>query len=231
MLNKIRQNKLKIALAAAALFALIFLYGVFLWHEEIFSRIKDFSIALQECAEGLNDMPLAVFPIAVFLLPIFALPVTPVYFLAGGRGENICLIIFVCALGLFANIIFSYFISKKFSDFFREKLARRGIRVPSVPRDEHYDIVFLLRMIPGNPLAVQNYFLGVAGVDFKPYIMLSLPIQFVQLVAYIYFSDGILHGDAANFMLGVSLLGVIAVIARIVQKRVSKRNGISQEKR
>lgn len=79
------------------------------------------------------------------------------------------------------NILASYFISKKFGAFLRRKLEARGLNVPRLPPYEQYEFVFLMRMIPGNPLAVQNYALGLAEIPFAKYVAVSLPIQYVQI--------------------------------------------------
>lgn len=74
-------------------------------------------------------------------------------------------------------------------------------------------------MIPGNPLAVQNYVLGAANIPFDKYVLVSLPIQYIQIAAYVYFGEGVFEGGLSKLMLGTSILLVIAVIARMLDKR------------
>lgn len=229
MLAKIKRHKIKIAFGGLAFLAIVLLWSFLLWQDEIFALIKEFSAWLREEVKLLNKAPLILFPVAILILPIVGLPVSPVYLVAGGRQENIWLVILLCFLGVVANMALGYFIAKKFANFVRPKIEARGIKVPQVPRDEQCDIIFLVRMIPGNPLTVQNYLLGLADVEFKRYMLVSMPVQFFQVAGYIYFSDGIISGSASNFFLGVSLLCVIAVIARIVQKKF--RNGFSKKRR
>lgn len=229
MFEKIRRNKIKFAIAALVFIAIVLLWAFFIWQEEIFALLKSFSVWLKGELSLLNKAPLILFPIAILILPIVGLPVSPVYLVAGGRPENIWLVILLCFLGVVLNMALGYFIAKWFAGFIRPKIEARGIKVPEVPRDEQCDIIFLVRMIPGNPLTVQNYLLGLANVEFKRYMLVSMPVQFFQVAGYIYFSDGIINGDAANFFLGVSLLCVIAIIARMVQKRF--KNGFSKKKR
>lgn len=230
MLSRIRKHRIKILAFAALALAAVLAWSALLWKNEIFCLLQNLSVWLREETRILNDAPLALFPLAIFILPIFALPVSPVYLVAGGREESLLLVIPVCFAGLVANMAVSYFIARRFSAFIEPRLLKRGFRVPKVPRDEHCDITFLVRMIPGNPLAVQNYLLGLAGVDFKKYMAVSVPVQLVQMTGYICFSEGILNGKVGNFMLGVSLLCVGAVIGRMVQKRLKKRNGLSKAK-
>ena len=124
-----------------------------------------------------------------------------------------------CLLGVTANIFLSYFLGRKFGTFLRSVFARRNIKIPQILPSEEYELIFLMRMIPGNPLSVQNYGLGVANVSLFKYAIVSLPIQYIQIVAYIYFGEGIFEGGISKIMLASSLLFVIAIIARILDKR------------
>lgn len=229
MISKIKKNKVKIIAVAFLILVGIVLWSVLLWQDEIFALLKTFSAWLKTEISLLNGAPLILFPLAILILPIIGLPVSPVYLVAGGRTENIWIIILLCFLGVVANMALGYFIAKKFANFVRPKIEARGIKIPVVAKDEQCDIIFLVRMIPGNPLTVQNYVLGLANVEFKRYMLVSMPVQLFQVAGYIYFSDGIINGDASNFFLGVSLLCVVAIIARIVQKRL--KNGFSKNKR
>ena len=228
MINRIKRHKIKIVAAALLALVGILIWSLFIWENEIFILVQKFSLWLREESATLNSAPLIIFPILLFLLPIFALPVTPVYLIAGAREEPVFLVVALCFAGVTANICASYFIARKFSKWIEPRLQKRNFRIPEINADEHYDVTFLVRIIPGNPLAVQNYALGLAGVDFKKYLVVSLPIQFVHVTGFIYFSDGILSGDTSNFMLGASLVCAGAVIGRIVQKRLKKRNGLSK---
>ena len=87
-----------------------------------------------------------------------------------------------------------------------------------------------------NPLAVQNYVLGAANIPFDKYVLVSLPIQYIQIAAYVYFGEGVFEGGLSKLMLGTSILLVIAVIARMLDKRYgyklrgAKKDGISKTK-
>lgn len=171
-----------------------------------------------ECIEGL---PLWAYPLACFLLPIFILPITPVYFAAGASGANIMFVILLCYVGVVLNMAFSYFISRKFAVFVRGILTRRGVEIPHLKKISDGDFVFLVRMIPGNPLCIQNYLLGLTGVDFKMYMIVSMIVQAFHVSGYIYFSEGIVRGDFAAFILGASLICVFIAAARILKKRMN----------
>ena len=186
----------------------------------------------------LDGVPLICYSLVIFALPIFFLPVTPVFFIAAARvGEfPIWEIVFFCCLGVTLNIAFSYYISRKFGAFLRRKLDARGVNVPRLPEKHQYVFVFLMRLIPGNPLAVQNYVLGLAEVPFFKYAVVSLPIQYLQIFGYVYLGDGFLKGGLGKIVAVVACFAVLAVFARILDKKYGhkfrrKSDGLPAAKR
>ena len=104
-----------------------------------------------------------------------------------------------------------------------------------MPPYEQYEFVFLMRMIPGNPLAVQNYALGLAGIPFVKYVVVSLPIQYVQIFGYVYLGEGFFTGGFSNMAIAVSFFVILAIVARMLDKRYGHKlrgkNGISKTER
>jgi len=234
MLDYVRKRKLKFALFFAACAVALVLWGAFLAREDISEAIVGASGYFRKCVGMLEGVPLAYYALAIFLLPIFFLPVSPVFFLASARMPEYSYpeVLAVCWLGVAANIIASYFISRKFGMIIRRIFARKGINIPDFPPSAHYEFVFLMRMIPGNPLTVQNYALGLANVSFAKYVLVSLPIQFVQIAAYVYFGEGVFEGGLSKIFLGSGILFTLAAIARMLEKRYGYKlkggkNGVS----
>ena len=211
----------------AAAFAAVVLFSVF--EPEILGFAEFVKKQISPLFARIESLPLWAYPLACFLLPIFVLPITPVYFAAGASNANILLVIFLCYFGVVLNMAFSYFISRKFSDFARGILNRRGAEIPNISEKSATDIVFLVRMIPGNPLCVQNYLLGLSGVDFKKYMEVSMIVQAFHVSGYIYFSEGIVRGDFTALIFGASLICVFIAAARILKRR--KQYGISEIER
>ncbi len=221
MFNFTKNRKLKLSIFAVACVAIVFVWSVFIWQAEISKFVAYASQKLNECVGFLDGVPLAFYALAIFALPMIFLPVTPIYFVAAARTDehSYFAVLLCCLVGVTANIIVSYFIGRKFGIAIRDILSSRGVNLPRLPRSSHGEFVFLFRMIPGNPLAVQNYALGAAGVAFAPYMAVSLAIQYVQIAAYIYFGEGIFEGGFSKIVLGSSVLLSAAIIARIVEKR------------
>ncbi len=235
------KNVKKYALWLAAAFALFALAagGVLcVWGAEISELLRAAGAFFSEKLAVLDGVPLICYSLVIFALPIFFLPVTPVFFIAAARvGEfPIWEIVFFCCLGVTLNIAFSYYISRKFGAFLRRKLDARGVSVPRLPEKHQYAFVFLMRLIPGNPLAAQNYVLGLAEVPFFKYAVVSLPIQYLQIFGYVYLGDGFLTGGLGKIVAVVACFAVLAVFARILDKKYGhkfrrKSDGLPAAKR
>lgn len=221
MFDFIKERKLKFFVFGILCVFAIVAWSVFVWQDDITNFLSDLSLYFRDKVKVLDDIPLVIYSLAIFILPLFFLPVTPIYFLASVRTDEYSYIIILifCLIGVTANIVVSYFIARKFGVFLRSVISKRGLKIPEISSSEHYEFIFLMRMIPGNPLTVQNYGLGIANVSFFKYMVVSLPIQYIQISAYIYFGEGIFEGCISKIILASSLLVIIAIIARILDKR------------
>ena len=227
-MEKISLKKILAAAFCIAIFAAIL---AFIFRENLGAAadfLRDFLAAV---FEKIEHLPLWAYPIACFLLPIFVLPVSPVYFAAGTSVENMFAVVLLCYLGVVLNMLFCYFLSKKFSDYARGVLERRGLKAPKVGEDSEGDFIFIVRMIPGNPLSVQNYLLGLAGVGFKKYVVISMIVQAFHVSGYIYFAEGIVRGDFASLIFGASVICVLAALARILKRKGRGKDGLSEIER
>ncbi|MBR4597964.1 MAG: VTT domain-containing protein [Opitutales bacterium] len=224
------KGKIKMLLFFAIAILVLAVLAAFCFRENFCAAaelIKDFS---KSAFEKIENMPLWAYPVACFLLPIFMLPVTPVYFAAGTSVENMLGVVLLCYFGVVLNMAFCYFLSKKFADFARSALERRGVKAPKITESEG-DFVFLVRMIPGNPLCAQNYLLGLSGVGFKKYMIVSMAVQAFHVSGYIYFAEGIVRGDFAAFIFGASMICVLVAAARILKRKGRGKDGLSEIER
>lgn len=221
MVRMLFKYKVKIvALVAVAVF-MFCLWSFCIWGDDISLMLRNAGEYLRDNISQINNFPMFVYAFGTFLLPLFFLPVTPVYFLASARavdGSTFMVALAYCYVGVLANMAFSYFLARRFGRFLRSKLAARGIHVPEVPRYEQYEFTFLMRMIPGNPLVVQNYVLGLADIPFDRYMLVSIAVQFVQIAAYVYLGEAIFEGGMSKIFLGVSVVGVLCVAAAMLKK-------------
>ena len=210
-----KKRLLKLCAFGVLCVVLAALWTFFVWRDEIAVMLAELGEFFRDGVKFLDGVPLICYSLVIF-------------------ASSYAVVLFFCLLGITANVIVSYFISRKFGAVLRGVLAKRGVCIPKVPTYEQYELVFLMRMIPGNPLAVQNYVLGAADVSFFKYAVVSLPIQYIQVAVYVYFGEGIFDGGISKIILGSSMLMVIAVVARMLEKRyghkLKKSDGISEAK-
>jgi uncharacterized membrane protein YdjX (TVP38/TMEM64 family) len=105
-----------------------------------------------------------------------------------------------------------------------EKLLKRlGYAVPQMQDSDLTDLTILIRVTPGPPFFVQNYLLGLAGVPFGRYMLISCVVTWVYTAAFVLFGDALLHGKGKMAMLAGSLLIIAIVITHWARKHYGKK--------
>jgi uncharacterized membrane protein YdjX (TVP38/TMEM64 family) len=131
---------------------------------------------------------LAVIPIMA-LLPIAGFPISVVYLVAGARfgpGWGGVVVAGVTAV----HLIGSYVIARS---FLRAPLQRfiekRHAHLPQIPDDEQAAVCLIAALIPGLPYVVRNYILALAGVKFRYYFWVCLPVYVARSYVTILLGD------------------------------------------
>jgi uncharacterized membrane protein YdjX (TVP38/TMEM64 family) len=182
-----------VALGAAAI-GLILLYTDLSW-----ANVTDWIARLN---------PVAVVPLMA-LLPIAGFPIAIVYLVAGARfgpvGGGI-----VVAFATVVHLLGTYLIARSFLRAPLQRfIERRHLHFPSIPEDEQPAICLIAALVPGLPYVLRNYLLALAGVRFRYYFWVCLPIY----VARSYVT--ILLGNMSNDPSGRKL--VILVIVDVLK--------------
>lgn len=152
------------------------------------------------------------------VLPLAPFPISPLWILAGVRF-GLFGGIGVSALALIFNLSITFAIAKSLGkptvDFL---LGKFGLSVPKIPRCDEAKWILICRITPGIPLLVQNYTLGVAGVDFRRYLVISVPIQLAYAIAFIVFGNALFSGSTGYAISGVFLAVALLLAMRLIQK-------------
>lgn len=201
------------ALLFAIYFVLIKLGGkdFQLWLENTWQIIR---ITLSE------NGPLLFLAIAV--LPGLVLPVAPLLGLAGlWGGENgpwlSCL---YCTIALFANLSWTYWLARGPTRNLVERLLRKTrFRLPTSPPDNILEWALILRLTPGVPFIFSNYGLGLIGMNFSPYLLVSLPVLAFTACGYVLAFAGIFGGEWKYLWTGSCIIAVTIILGRFVLKR------------
>ncbi|MGE9295990.1 MAG: TVP38/TMEM64 family protein [Puniceicoccales bacterium] len=176
--------------------------------------------SVMEWVQGIN--PAFLLP-ALSILPTFAFPASVLLFLIGGYYGPVYGM-FIAVLGIAINDAITYWLARTFlRGPIMRLLERKNVKVPVVPADEEIRVIAILRIAPGSPLFLQSYALGLANVDFRKYMLVSIPIQALHAAGIIVFGDAIFEGKTGAIIFGVSLMVVMVILFRIIHSQYQAR--------
>ncbi|RXK53441.1 DedA family protein [Oleiharenicola lentus] len=162
------------------------------------------------------------FFLAMLLLPAVGAPLSFFSLTAGSvfgpqLGLPLVMVLSLSAIAL--NMALSYVLaSRAFRPVLEALVKRLGYRLPQVDSGDVTDLIVLLRVTPGVPFPAQNYLLGLAGVPFVRYLVVSCLIQLPINGAVIFFGEALLHGKGKIALVSLLLLLALMTGAHLVRK-------------
>jgi uncharacterized membrane protein YdjX (TVP38/TMEM64 family) len=172
--------------------------------------------------------PVAFF-VAMAIAPGLGVPVIPFDLAAGpvfGEQLGMPLVVALSIASLCVNMLLTYALARRALRPVLEKLmARLGYRLPQMDAGDLVDLTIVMRVTPGMPFCVQNYLLGLAGVPFVRYVLISVGVIGVYTAGIVLFGDALLHGKGKMAIVAVSLLIVAVVITHWARKHYAKKKG------
>jgi uncharacterized membrane protein YdjX (TVP38/TMEM64 family) len=163
---------------------------------------------------------MAVLPAFGFPLLAFTLSAGPVFAPQLGLG----LVIFLTAVSVAANIALTYWLARyALRPFLTGLLRKFGYQLPQVAAEDYRSLTILVRVTPGPPFFVQGYLLGLAGVPFRIYLVVSLLIAVPQAIALILFGDALAQGKGKITMLALSLVVALSVGVQWLRRRYARK--------
>ncbi|MDQ5977049.1 MAG: hypothetical protein QG602_21 [Verrucomicrobiota bacterium] len=170
---------------------------------------------VQQGLELIRSAGAVTFFVAMTLLPAVGAPLSFFSLTAGsvfGPQLGMPAVLALSLGAIITNMVLSYFLaSRAFRPLLERLVKLLGYRLPQVDSGDATDLIVLLRVTPGVPFPVQNYLLGLAGVPFVRYLVVSALIQLPINAAVILFGDALLHGKGKIAF--VSLLLLLALMA------------------
>ena len=103
-------------------------------------------------------------------------------------------------------------------------LDSRGHVVPVLAPADEAQFILLFRITPGIPLSVQNYVLGLAGVHFTRYLLISLPVQAVYALTFVWFGNSLADNAAWKLALGAALLAAVGLAVGLLRRWLTRRS-------
>lgn len=208
--------------------ALAFVVGVVLC-AIVLSRQFDLGSSMRSCIAYFRDAGPWPFFAAMAVLPAVGFPISAFNVVAGpvfGTMLGVPGVIACGTLAIAVNLAGCYWMAAGPMRRVMEHLLKRlGYEIPELPGRTAWEIVLVVRIIPGPPLFLQNYLLGLMRVPFATYMLVSLAVQVCFLTATVTAGDALMRGDwRALAIAGVLFVGVGVVMHRLRLRFAAARN-------
>lgn len=161
--------------------------------------------------------------LAIAFLPLVGMPASPLLIAAGIRlGTAVG---FILVLGaLLVNLTAGYWLARRWMRVpLTRWLERRGYKIPQLRPADETQFILLFRVTPGVPLFVQNYLLGLAGVNFRRYLLLSLPVQAAYALAFVWFGQSLNSSATWRVMVSVGALVALVLMVSLLRRWLAQR--------
>ncbi|MDX2109798.1 MAG: hypothetical protein SFY80_06095 [Verrucomicrobiota bacterium] len=159
-----------------------------------------------------------VFVLVFGLAPLALFPISILYMTAGAYGLVQGLI--MVWLGLAINIALGYWLARGFMrKWILFLAARMNYTIPQVEGGSAVKLSLVVRIVPGLPFGMQNYFLGLAAVPFKIYFPISMAVQGTIGTVMVIAGGSALRGNYGMALTAIGLFVLLTVIISILRKR------------
>lgn len=189
-------------------------------------RGLDLKALLQQGLELIRGAGPGTFFVAMVLTPAAGVPVSAFLLTAGpvfAPQYGLGWVIAACLLAVTLNMILTYFLaSRALRPVVEKLLTRLGYKLPQAGANDATDLIILLRVV-GLPFPVQNYLLGLAGLAFGKYLLVSCLVTWPMNVAFIFFGDALLHGKGKLALLAFSMLLALMAGTQLLRKHYGKK--------
>jgi uncharacterized membrane protein YdjX (TVP38/TMEM64 family) len=190
-------------------------------------RGVDVRALIERAMTAIRDAGPAAFFIGMALLPAVGVPVMPFNLTAGsafGEQLGMPLVVTFAILALTTNLILTYALARRALKPLLEKIMKRlGYSLPNMEEGDLTDLTIVLRVTPGTPFFIQNYLLGLAGVPFGKYLIVSCIVTWIYTAAFVMFGDALLHGKGKMAIFAFGLLVAAVVITQWARKKYAKK--------
>jgi uncharacterized membrane protein YdjX (TVP38/TMEM64 family) len=158
--------------------------------------------------------------LAIAILPGIGFPASPLLIAAGiawGGGLRACsLAISASAI----NMTWTYFLATGIGKPLLLRLFGKRLQKWEAPQGKNlYLITAALRLTPGIPFFLQNYALGIMGIPFRPYILMSIPLSGIYMIGFVVSGGAILSGNIAQALAGMGLILLVTLLLRFIRSR------------
>lgn len=97
----------------------------------------------------------------------------------------------------------------------------RHRELPNMSEGNALRLGLILRLTPGIPYALQNIVLGILGMRFRPYLLVSIPTTSIWTVGFVVTGGAIFKGHIGWAITGIVILIVLVLATRIWSRKNS----------
>jgi uncharacterized membrane protein YdjX (TVP38/TMEM64 family) len=179
------------------------------------------------CITAVRDSGPGVFFTAMAILPALGVPSLAFTLSAGpmfGQRLGIGMVVLLSLAAITVNFIMSYFLARYTMRPVMERLMTwLGYKLPKIPEGDITDVIIIIRVTPGIPFFAQNYLLGLAGVPFRKYLIVTCIFTWILSGAFVFFGDALVHGHGKIALVTGCLLIAAMAATHLVRKHYSKK--------
>jgi len=160
--------------------------------------------------------------LSIAILPGFVLPVAPLLGFAGiWGGENGPILSCIyCTIALLTNLCWTYWLAKgPARNIIQKFLSKSRFQLPDSPPENMTEWALILRLTPGVPFIFSNYGLGLIGMNFVSYLLISVPIISITACGYVLAFAGLFGGEWKYLWSGGCIIAISVIIGRLVIKK------------
>jgi uncharacterized membrane protein YdjX (TVP38/TMEM64 family) len=192
-------------------------------------EVRDRSIAaVRDSGPGLYFTAMAILPALGVPLLAFTLSAGPMF----GQRLGIGIVVLLSLAAITVNFILSYFFARyTMRPVIARLMAWLGYNLPKIPEGDITDVIIIVRVTPGIPFFAQNYLLGLAGVPFGKYLLITCIFTWVLSGAFVLFGDALMRGQGKIALITACLLIASTAATHLTRKHYAKRKGRLPSKR
>jgi len=159
---------------------------------------------------------------AIAVLPGLGVPISPLLLLLGIIFGPIYGLPMTCLIAIGAQSIctsWTYLLASGPLRRLLHKFILRQRILPILTDSNALRLGFMIRITPGMPYIMQNLALGIMGLKFKPYLLISIPITSIYSIGCIVTGGAIPQGKIGLILAGLFLIVVLMFMTGMRLKR------------
>jgi uncharacterized membrane protein YdjX (TVP38/TMEM64 family) len=129
------------------------------------------------------------------------------------------------AVSIVGNLLLAYLTVFLFRTPLQQFVERRNKKIPSIPEAEEKSACALVALVPGPSYALKNYLLPLAGVRFRNYFWICLPIHILHAVTGIFLGETLGRTHPLKIAVLILYAIVLALVCRKMVKKLKQQFG------